>query len=266
MDYISLYFDFVKIKLKAIVEYPGAFWAETIAKVMGWAANILIIFLMIFRFESVLNWSSYEVLFLYSINATSYALAGFFMYHSVGRLPEHIQMGTFDEMLTKPVNPFFYLCAKGFSTGYIGNLCSSIPAIIICIIKLDLSMNLLNICHLVVVVIGAALIHSSLFMLTNIPAFWIIKSDALSSFRWVLDDFIRYPISIYDRWIQIMLTFIFPVAFINFYPAQAFLRKGDLLGFSSIFVYLTPAIGIILFALGYMSFFMGIRHYKSTGS
>lgn len=266
MEYMSLYFDFIKIKLKGMTEYPGAFWAESIAKMMGWAANLIIIYLMVYRFKNVLSWSAYEVLMLYSINATSYSLAGFLMFNAFGTLSRHIQMGTFDEMLTKPMNPFFYLCFKGFSTGYIGNLISTVTAMVVCIVKLNIPMSFINVFYLVIIIIGSTLIHSGMFMFANVPVFWIVKADALLSFRWALDEFIRYPISIYDRWIQVMLTFVLPIAFVNFYPVQYFLKKNDFLGFSPVLAHMTPVIGIILFALGYMFFFAGIRNYKSTGS
>lgn len=266
MEYFCLYFDFVKIKLRSIVEYPGAFWADTIAKMMGWAAFAIIAYLMVFRFENVLSWSTYEVLFLYSINSTSYSLAGFFMYHAFMGLSNHIQNGTFDEMLTKPLNPFMYLCFKSFSTGYIANIIVTIIALIICISKLDFIVTFSTIFYLIIVLFGGALIHSGMFIFFNVPAFWIVKSESLSRFRSSLNEFIHFPISIYDKWIQVMLTFVFPLAFINFYPAQYFLSKNDFLGFSPVFMYLTPIVGIILFALGYMFFFLGIRNYKSTGS
>lgn len=266
MEYISLYYDFIKIKLRRMTEYPAAFWAFTIAKMSGWAAGLIVIYLMVYRFESVLGWSAYEVLLLYSMYATSYALAGFFMYNAFETLSMHIQMGTFDEMLTKPLNPFLYLCFKSFSTGYIGNLIATVTAMIVCIIKLKILMNFFNIFYLIVIIIGSALIHAGMFMFANIPVFWIVKADAVSSFRSSLEDFIRYPISIYDRWIQVMLTFVLPVAFINFYPAQYFLKKSDFLGFSPVLAHLTPIIGIIMFTLGYWFFFLGVRNYKSTGS
>lgn len=266
MEYLSLYLDFVKIKLKGMTEYPGAFWAESIAKMMGWAANLIIIYLMVFRFENVFGWSAYEVLMLYSINATSYSLAGFLMFDAFGMLSRHIQMGTFDEMLTKPMNPFLYLCFKGFSTGYIGNLFSTVTALIVCFVALNIPINFTNIFYLIFIIIGSSLIHSAMFMFVNIPVFWIVKADALLSLRWALDEFIRYPISIYDRWIQVMLTFVLPIAFINFYPVQHFLKKDDFLGFSPLLAHLTPVIGIVLFALGYIFFFLGVRNYKSTGS
>lgn len=49
---------------------------------------------------------------------------------------------------------------------------------------------------------------------------------------------------LYDRWIQVMLTYVVPIAFINFYPAQYFLKKDDFLGFNPILVYLSPIVRI----------------------
>lgn len=266
MEYISLYYEFVKIKLKSVVEYPGAFWAQTIAKIMGWGADIIIIYLMLSRFETVFGWTTFEVLFLYSMNATAYAIAGFFMWHAFQDLSQHVRNGTFDEILTKPMNPFLYLCSKSFTTAYVGNIISSVTALVVCFIKLEISLNFLSLLLFLLMLFGAALIHCALFMFSNIPVFWMIKSDAIRSLRWNLESFIRIPISIYKRWIQIVLTFILPVAFISFYPSQYFLQKNDFLGFNPYIGYLTPVIGIVLFYLGYQFFKLGVKNYKSTGS
>jgi ABC-2 type transport system permease protein len=59
---------------------------------------------------------------------------------------------------------------------------------------------------------------------------------------------------------------VLPYAFINFYPAQFILGKEDYLGFPPVLVYLTPAVGIILFVVAYQFWRVGLNHYKSTGS
>lgn len=266
MKSLSLYAAFIRIKIISMIEYPGAFWSHTIAKMMMWGSNLISIYLMIYRFESVFSWSAYEVLLLYSINSTAYALAGFFIFHPFERLTEHIRTGTFDEILTKPVNPFLYLCFKEFSTGYIGNILVTGTGIAICVVKLNIQISLYHFLFTFVMLISGALIHAAFMILFNIPAFWIIKTDALSTFRWSLNEFIQYPLSIYDRWIQVMLTIFFPVAFISFFPAQVLLNKADFLGFSPLLVYGSPIVGCALFAISYFCFCVGVKNYNSTGS
>ena len=115
-------------------------------------------------------------------------------------------------------------------------------------------------------IIGAFLIQCSLFMFANVPCFWMVKVDSLQNLKGNLSDFIQYPISIYQRWIQILLIFVFPVAFISFFPVQTFLHKTDFVGLSPIVCYLSPLVGALLFFLGYRFFLFGIKNYKSTGS
>ena len=261
-----LYFDFVKIKLRSAAEYHGAFWSHNLAKFLGWAAELIIVYLMIHRFQDVFTWSAYEVLLLYAVDATAYALSGFFMFGAFINLQRHIQDGTFDLVLVKPLNPFAYFCCNNMLFGYIGNLVATVLTMVFCFIQLNIVASFTNIMFLLAVLAGGALIHCGIFMISSIPSFWLIQSREVTSFFHTVKSFVRYPISIYDRWIHVLLTFIFPVAFINFFPVQFFLQKNDLLGFSPVLVYLTPAIGAGFFILGYAFFFLGIRNYKSTGS
>lgn len=249
-----------------MTEYPIAFWTHAFTKVLGWGADILVVYLLILRFENILIWTANEVLFFYTLNITSYSLAGFFMYHPFERLSEHIQNGSFDEILTKPLSPFLYLCFKEFSTGYAGNMIISLMALIYCINELKITVNIFNIILLIIIIVSGMLIHSSLLILFNIPAFWIIRTDALRLMKDSFLEFIKYPISIYDRWIQVILTIFIPLAFVSFLPAQILLNKFDSLCFDHRIIYIAPFIGITLLGLSIVLFNIGIRHYKSTGS
>jgi len=266
MRYASLYLDFAAVQIKAMREYPAAFAIRSLAKVVGFTAQVCITYLMIYRFGGVLDWSTFEVLLLFSMNIIGYGLAGFFMFHPFTKLQQRILDGTFDEMLTKPLNPFFYLCSRDFSTGYFANLFVGVAALVVSFSQLDITLGAFQILWLIVVLLGAGMIHSGFFMLTNIPSFWLVKSDAIDGLRGTLESFIRFPISIYDTWIAVMLTYIFPFAFVNFFPAQYFLQMDDFMIFPPILIFMTPVVGGTLMLIGYALFQLGIRNYKSTGS
>jgi ABC-2 type transport system permease protein len=80
-------------------------------------------------------------------------------------------------------------------------------------------------------------------------------------------DFTRYPISIYTRGVRLVLTFIFPFAFMNYFPATFFLQKAETgLHLSPQIGLLTPAIGLAWLAVSYLFWDVGLRHYQGTGS
>ena len=98
-------------------------------------------------------------------------------------------------------------------------------------------------------------------------AFWIVRHKSMTEFIvWFLREFADYPVSIYLRALQIILTFVLPYAFINFFPAQYFLQKNDFLLFHPLIQYLSPAVGAIMFAIAVVFWKIGLRHYQSTGS
>jgi ABC-2 type transport system permease protein len=80
-------------------------------------------------------------------------------------------------------------------------------------------------------------------------------------------DFTRYPISIYTRGVRIVLTFVLPFAFMNYFPATFFLQKADTgLHFNPAVGLLTPAIGLAWLAAAYAFWLVGLRYYQGTGS
>ena len=266
MDYVRLYLDFIKIRSQAQMENRTAFFLSSIAKIMGFGAEALIIWVMINQFKTIAGWSAYEVMFLFSLNLTTYSLAAFFFFHPFTKLPFRVQTGEFDEILTKPLNPLMYLVCREVSSGYFGNLVVSISVGIFCIIKLGILITLVNILVLILALLGGTLIQGAIFIFAFVPSFWLIQNNSLSNILMDIKGFIRFPISIYDRGIQILLTLVLPYAFINFYPAQYFLKKNDCLMFHSVFRYLSIFVGIIVFTGAYFFWKIALKHYKSTGS
>lgn len=267
MEYVSLYLKFIQIKFRGIVEYRGAFWFRFFAKFIGFATDFIMIWLLIYRFQSVAGWSTYEVMLLYALNLASYSFAGIFLFHPFTKLSSRIQSGEFDEILTKPLNPFLYLICREFSTGYFSNLTVAFSVLVFTFYRLQIPLLPVNIGFLIVTLIGGSLIQGAAFILTNTPSFWIVKNNRLQSLLMgIPSSFVRYPITAYNKAVQIILTVVLPYAFISFYPAQFFLRKKESLLFPQSLQYMTLLVGVFLFFIAYQYWKLGLRHYNSTGS
>jgi len=53
-----------------------------------------------------------------------------------------------------------------------------------------------------------------------------------------------------------------PIGYIAFYPSQIFLRPSE----EALLVYLSPVMGIGMFALSYWVWNRGVNYYTGTGS
>ena len=263
----SIYAKLILIQIKTQTEYRKAFIILFISKLFGLAAGFLMILVLLHKFRNIMGWNKYELFFLYSLDAFSYAFAGQFFMRSSSRLSKYIQTGEFDIILTKPMPNFGYYIFREFSTGYFSNLILCAVMIIVSLTKLEIPFSPGNVLFLILTLAGAFLIQASTFLFSTVPSFWTVKNSALQGF--LLGDMkriIQYPVSLYNKAIQIIVTFVLPYAFINFIPAQYFLKKHDALLDSPVLPFLTPAVGILLFGASYIFWRFGVNHYESTGS
>ena len=93
---------------------------------------------------------------------------------------------------------------------------------------------------------SAFVIFSSITVFTGTISFWTIRSEEIVSLltnnNYGLKNYTDYPITIYSKGMQFILTFIVPYAFTGYYPV------GHLLGKNSAhpgFAYLSPLIAVI---------------------
>jgi len=213
------------------------------------------------------GWSYYEVVFLYSLNLLSYGLSAMFVWAPMRQLGDMVQQGTFDGILIRPLNPFFHMLAKNFTYGFLGHTVLASVVFGICISKLGISWSFMTIIWFVLFIFGAFLIQCAMFIIGGSLSFWFVNSSQLvDTFIYGIRRFVDYPISLYDTFIKVLLTFIVPYAFVNFYPSIYFLNKSSDTLFHPILQYGTPIVGILLFLLAYKIWSIGIKHYESTGS
>jgi ABC-2 type transport system permease protein len=265
IDTVVLFYSFSKVAFLTQLEFRITYAVRMLGKVFSFGSGFAIIAILLNRFKAIGNWSTYEVLFLYSMNIFCYSLGATFTM-PFANLSSRINRGLIDSILTKPVNAMLFYMCQNISAGYTSNYVIGIGIMILSLSRLDIAWSLPLAVHFIFSIIGGTLIHASALIACGVPAFWLVKGRAITNILYEdLSKFVDYPLSIYSRFIQFLLTFVLPYAFINFYPAQVLLGKSD-----SIFVpgisYFSPVIGAIAFFLAYQFWLVGLRAYQSTGS
>ena len=76
----------------------------------------------------------------------------------------------------------------------------------------------------------------------------------------------QYPMTIFPREVLKGLTFVFPVAFVNWYPCLFLLGRPDPFGMPSWFAFLSPVVAALTLLVAGLAWRAGVRHYTSTGS
>ena len=263
---MSIYFELLKIRLKEVVEYRVSFINDTLIQLFAYMVTFINITLLLNQIDCLNGWTYKEILLLWVLNVLSYGFSGMFVYTGCKQLENHIQRGTFDYFLTKPLNTFWYYMMKNINTTFIFHICFSFVILIWIISSLDITYSLFKMMGIFLFIVCAICIQSCIMVIFAVPAFWVIKSNSLvNTAIYGLRNFNTYPMSIYGKCVRGVLTFIIPYAFVSYYPAIYILDKhSDSLGDQLIIV--EPLVTVILLSLSIILWKAGIKRYSSTGN
>ena len=264
---LHMLYRFAGAWMKRFREYRGTLPLSLATHAVHYGGNLLMIWVLIDRFQRIGTWSPFEVLLLVAMADFSYGIANFFVRNSFRSLSEDVRTGDFDEFLIRPMSPLVYYVSKRVEFYDLNHVIFNGVVLVFVFYKLQVSFTVLKVFWLVVFVAGATVIQTSFIVITTVLSFWLVKAETFSYF--VVNSssgFANYPISIYPKAIQMLLTVALPWAFINFYPALYLLGKQEFLMFHPIVQFLTPAVAAVMLAIALLLWRLGLRKYQSTGT
>lgn len=198
-----------------------------LSSLFGIGMAILTIKVFFYQTDHLGGWGYADVLLLLGIFNVLQGLIDFALRPNMFRLLQHIRTGTFDHILTKPVDSMFYVSFRHLVFWRLIDVLLGIGLMIYALIEKHYMPSVLD-AAMFIVSIGAALVLIyALWMMLMTTSFWVIRIDDLS---FVFNSFFettRFPISMYRSWLRIVLTYVLPAAFITSTPALSLLGKWD---------------------------------------
>lgn len=266
-DILSLFFAYARSGLKSRFQYKVDAIVVIIAVFLREAGGLIAMYLAMQRFGTINGWSIDELLFLFSLIFITYGIfIVFFM--ALRDFPDWIKHGDFDRVLLRPrgVLTQLVLCGADWLAAF-GHGTLGLVLLIISANRVGVEWSVKTVLYYVMCVIGGVLIQGAVFLTFSAVTFYVLETNSLKEiFYWNMRRFAIYPLSIYNKFIQVILIFVVPFAFVNFFPAQFFLHKPDMASYPAWCMYITPLVGIVLYSLAYAFWRFSLRFYKSTGN
>ena len=130
------------------------------------------------------------------------------------------------------------------------------------IISINIEWSFLKVLLIITVIPFATLIYTGIKTATVAIAFWTKRSGNITYMFYMVNDFAKYPITIYNNIVRNIITYIIPFAFTAFYPAY-YILSGENPLFN---IGMTVLIAIVMMVVGVIVWNRGIRSYESAGS
>lgn len=261
----GVYREYWRINILTTLEYRENFlmWLGFLTIYYGSAVATL--YIVLHQFPSMNGWDFKSMAFLYGLWMLAHALHNT-LFSAVSDIPEHIREGSFDRTLIRPLDTLFATIA---TPGQIfpDELALAMLYFSVATWYAGVHVDWIFALFVPLVVVGGALIDLAINLIIATLAFWFVRVDAL---RWIAlqleAEFTRYPIGIYSRSVRLLLTFVLPFAFMNYFPAAYFLHKTDAaLGLPPAIGLFAPVIGLAFVAVAYGFWRFGLNRYQGVG-
>jgi ABC-2 type transport system permease protein len=183
----------------------------------------------------------------------------------VERIGVYVRTGRLDQMLTKPVPLLVQVCADQFTLRRLGRI--SQAGIVFAWAATYVDWTPSRVLVAVMMAASSTVIFFALFTGFSCIQFWTTDaSEFANAFTYGGNTLTQYPLSIFPREIMLALTFVLPIAFVNWYPCLYLLGREDPFGLPTWLQFCSPIAAGVSLAGALVIWRFGVRHYTSTGS
>lgn len=264
MTDLRLYRRLVGARVRGQLQYKVSFALLTLANVSFTISEMLAVLVIVGHVPHLAGWSRTEIAFLFGLSYLAFAFAemlaaGFDGFHRL------ILEGTFDRVLLRPVGAFFQIFASDLALRRIGRATAGLAALAISTLPVEWTPD-----RILVLSLGLAsgvAIYFAIFVVGAASAFWTTQgNEAINIFTNGGNMVTSYPLDVFDGWLRRLITFVVPLAFINYYPALYILDRSDPLGLPDWSRLASPLAATLAMLAAGAIWSAGVRHYSSTGS
>ncbi|MFF9769770.1 ABC transporter permease [Streptomyces sp. NPDC014636] len=252
--------------VRSTMAYRASFIMTTFGNFAATFLDFVTIMLMFSRVDALGGYPLPEVAFLYGLSGVSFGLADL-MIGSMDRLGRRLRDGTLDTLLVRPAPVLAQVAADRFALRRLGRVTQGALVLGWSLTRVDIDWTVDRLLLLPVTVVSGCGIFCAVFVAG--AAFQFVAQDASevqNAFTYGGTTLLQYPPTVFAKELVRGVTFVLPLAFVNWLPATHMLGRPYPLGLPEWLAWAPPLVAAGCCALAGLAWRAGLRSYRSTGS
>lgn len=253
---------FFKLNIKKIFEYRADFFLGFVLLILGQLVNLVFLYLIFEQIPTINGWRFDEMLLIYGFYTLcngGYSL----VFSNLRSTKAYLFSGELEIMLIRPISLIFHIIISAFNQNAIGEIILGFIITIYSLKKLSILITPVNTLLVICFFAFGTIILGSISILATTILFFTKGSFTPIDSIFTLIQFGKYPLPIFNKYIQMFLTWIIPFGFIGFYPSEYFLKNNHA-NFPILLVEIL--IVVIFFKLSICFFNYGLRKHEGVGN
>ncbi|MFD9338718.1 ABC transporter permease [Streptomyces sp. NPDC060028] len=254
--------------IRSTMTYRASFFLSTFGNAAITLLDFAAIYIMFSHVDVLGGFTLPEIALLYGSCSASLGLADLLL-GNTARIGARIRDGSLDTMLVRPVPVLAQVAADRFALRRLGRLGQGLGVLVWSVSALSgqVDWTVATVLLVPVMIIAGAGIFGAVMVAG--AAFQFAAGDAaevVNSFTYGGCTMLEYPPTVFTKDLLRGVTFIVPLAFVNWLPALHILGRPDPLGLPGWAAYASPLVAFAVFLPASLAWRAGVRSYRSTGS
>ena len=255
----------VKMHFKSALQYRASLLMQVIAQFVMTGGELLAVVVLLSRFQVVGHWGAGEIMFFFGVMQATFALTELFG-RGITSFPWFVQRGDFDALLLRPRPLLVQVMVSQLDPRRLGSFLVGVMAVLVAGARLNIQWTAMKALLLTEVVLGSMLLLLGLFMIEATMSFFSVKSiEMVNILTYGGRSACQYPVDVYPGVLRFLFTYLAPFAMCMHWPVS-WILGAPMVTLPVWGYFLTPLAGAAFFAVMVKVWYIGVKHYRSTGS
>jgi ABC-2 type transport system permease protein len=203
------------------MQYRANFLIQLMETAVLTGTGLVALSLIFDHTNDVAGWTRPELLVVLGVYTVVGGLIGFAIQPNMGRIMSEIQLGTFDYVLTKPVDSQLLATLREFHLWRLTDVGVGSVVAGWGIDQLAGGVGVAEVASFAFVIAAGIVLVYCVWLIVTAGAFWFVRMDQVHELFTGLYRAGQYPVTAYPGWLRVTLTYLVPIGFAVTVPSEA---------------------------------------------
>lgn len=203
------------------LQYRANFVVQLLQSLVAVGTGLVVLSLIFDRTDQLDGWTRPELLVVMGVFTFVGGVIGFWIEPNMGRVMMDVRQGTFDHVLTKPVDAQLLSSVREFRLWRLTDALVGAVVLVWGLADLDRSTSVLDVLGFVLTIAAGSVLVYCLWLALTSGAFWFVRMEQVQELFSGLYRAGAYPVTIYPTWLKLSLTYLVPIGFAVTAPAES---------------------------------------------
>lgn len=243
------------------LQYRANFVIQLIQSLVAIGTGLVVLALIFDQTDDLDGWSKPELLVVMGVFTLVGGVIGFAIEPNMGRVMGDVQKGTFDYVLTKPVDSQLLASVRDFRIWRLTDAIVGLAVLVWGLAGLDSELGAREVAGFVFTLVAGIVLIYCLWLALTTGAFWVVRMDMVQELFGGLYRAGQYPVTVYPAWLRIMLTYLVPLGFAITVPSQSLTGRLTLIR-----LLITVGFVVVVFLATRWFWRLGTRRYSGASA